>query len=182
MSFDRNKTNNKIDNNMSYSYLAACSAKKPGYGAGFFPGFNRPSLRREQSKTFVVVTPVYFIHDPVASMATSHKENLVMATEDRVTVKGASGRAYEFMVYPWGQKFNPVGGEYLVLKRQIGNYGILYIGQTGDLSERFDDHHKQGCFDRNAKTHIGVRVENSEAGRLAIESDLLGNYKTVCNF
>jgi len=105
-----------------------------------------------------------------------------MAQEGKVKVIGASGRGYEFIVFPWGQTFNPVGGLYLVLKRTIGNYEILYIGQTGDLSERFDDHHKQGCFDRNAKTHIGVRVVNVEQERLAIERDLLGNYKTACNF
>lgn len=86
------------------------------------------------------------------------------------------------MVYPWGQAFNPVGGVYLVLKRKIGNYEILYIGQTGDLSERFDDHHKQGCFDRNDRTHIGVRVVNTEQERLDIERDLLGHYKIACNF
>jgi len=105
-----------------------------------------------------------------------------MAQEGRIKVIGASGRSHEFVIYPWGQKFNPVGGVYLVLKRNIGKYEILYIGQTGDLSERFDDHHKQGCFDRNAKTHIGVRVVSTEQERLAIESDLLGNYKTACNF
>jgi excinuclease UvrABC nuclease subunit len=105
-----------------------------------------------------------------------------MALVDKVTVRGASGREYEFMVYPWEEKFNPVGGVYLVLRKQIGNYGILYIGQTKDLSERFDDHHKQNCFDRNARTHIGVRVVTTEKERLAIECDLLRNYKTACNF
>jgi excinuclease UvrABC nuclease subunit len=105
-----------------------------------------------------------------------------MAQEGKVSVVGASGRSYEFMVYPWGQAFNPVGGVYLVLKRKIGNYEILYIGQTRDLSERFDDHHKQGCFDRNDRTHIGVLVVSTEQERLAIERDLLGHYKTACNF
>lgn len=108
-----------------------------------------------------------------------------MAQEGKVTVVGASGRAYEFMVYPWGQEFNPVGGVYLVLKRKLGiqmTYEILYVGQTGNLSERFDDHHKQQCFDRNARTHIGVRGVSTERDRLAIECDLLGRYKTACNF
>ncbi|OGQ97556.1 MAG: hypothetical protein A2521_10230 [Deltaproteobacteria bacterium RIFOXYD12_FULL_57_12] len=108
-----------------------------------------------------------------------------MAQEEIVTVIGSSGQKYEFAVFRWGQAFNPVGGVYLVLRKRIGiisTHDILYIGQTGDLSERFDDHHKQGCFDRNARTHIGVRVENLEAARLAIERDRLGNYKTACNF
>lgn len=108
-----------------------------------------------------------------------------MTQEDKATATGASGRNYEFVVYPWGQTFNPVGGVYLALKKKSGvqpMYDVLYVGQTGDLNQRFDAHHKQQCFDRNGRTHIGVRGENGEQTRLAIERDLLGNYKTACNF
>lgn len=104
-----------------------------------------------------------------------------MAAEDRVTVTGQSGTKYDFEVYLWGASFSPVGGLYLVLKKQTGNYSILYIGQTGDLSERFDYHHQAQCFNRNGKTHIAVRVEASEQKRLVIETDLIRNYKTSCN-
>jgi len=104
-----------------------------------------------------------------------------MAAEDRVTVAGQSGTKYDFEVYPWGTSFSPVGGLYLVLKKQIANYNILYIGQTGDLSERFDYHHQAPCFNRNGKTHIAVRGEGTEQRRLAIETDLIRNYKTSCN-
>jgi len=105
-----------------------------------------------------------------------------MAKVDSVTANGASGQAYEFGVYPWGTSFKPLGGVYLVLKNNSGsNYDVLYVGQTGDLSERFDDHHKQGCFDRNRRTHIPVSVESSEARRLRIESDLIGKYQPTCN-
>lgn len=104
-----------------------------------------------------------------------------MAVVDKVTVKGQSGAQYEFEVYPWGTVFNSVGGLYLVLKKQPSNYGVLYIGQTGDLSERFDNHHQGACFTRNGKTHIAVRGEGSEQRRLAIETDLIRNYQTSCN-
>ena len=105
-----------------------------------------------------------------------------MSTET-ITAKGASGTTYTFYVYPWKTDFKPVGGIYMVLRKntQNGNYSILYVGQTGDLSERFDYHHKKSCFDRNHKTHIAVRVESSEAKRLAIEKDLITNYNPVCN-
>ena len=106
-----------------------------------------------------------------------------MAEENKLTVRGASGATYDFWVYLWGQQFKAVGGVYLVLKRQAvnGNYGLLYIGQTGDLSERFDNHHKKPCFDRNGKTHIAARVESSEQRRLNIEADLVQNYQPNCN-
>lgn len=108
-----------------------------------------------------------------------------MSNGGNVTATGASGRKYEFDVYPWGQTFNAVGGVYLVLRKKPGpqpTYDVLYVGQTGDLSERFDAHHKQGCFDRNAKTHIGVKVERAEQTRLIIERDLIANYQPACNF
>lgn len=105
-----------------------------------------------------------------------------MAAEDKVTVSGKSGVTHEFEVYRWGTTFNSVGGLYLVLKKQpTGKYGLLYVGQTGDLSERFDNHHKQTSFDRHGKTHIAVKGEGAEKKRLSIESDLIQNYQPVCN-
>ncbi len=105
-----------------------------------------------------------------------------MAEPEKVTATGKSGKKYEFSVYPWGTTFKALGGVYLVLKKkQTGGYDVLYVGQTGDLSERFDDHHKQGCFNRNGKTHIAVKVESVEKTRLAIERDLSDNYNPTCN-
>ena len=104
-----------------------------------------------------------------------------MTKETTVTLKGASGRSYDFDVFPWGTSFNAVGAVYTVLKRNTSNFTILYIGQTGDLSDRFDNHHKQSCFDRNGKTHIGIHLESSESRRFDIETDLLRNYSLVCN-
>ncbi len=99
-----------------------------------------------------------------------------------VNATGISGRQYPFEVYPWGTGFNAVGAVYLILRTsQGGNYDILYVGQTDDLSTRFNNHHKQPCFDRNRKSHIGVLVEGSERNRLAIEQDLIAKYKTMCN-
>lgn len=104
-----------------------------------------------------------------------------MSKVESVKVRGASGKTYTFDVYPWGTTFKAVGAVYLVLKKNQSNYSILYIGQTGDLSERFDDHHKASCFTRHGRTHIGILVESSETRRLAIEADLIANYKPVCN-
>lgn len=104
-----------------------------------------------------------------------------MSKETTITLKGVSGSTYEFDVYPWGTSFKPVGAVYTVLKQPPSNFTILYIGQTGDLSTRFNDHHKQACFDQNGKTHIGIHLESTESRRLVIEADLLTNYSLVCN-
>jgi hypothetical protein len=58
---------------------------------------------------------------------------------------------------------------------------VIYVGETGDLSSRFTDHHKQTCIDRNGATHICVRREEGDAARLAIEKDLVDNYNPPCN-
>lgn len=31
----------------------------------------------------------------------------------------------------------------------------IYVGETGDLSTRFDSHHRQSCFDRSGVKGIG---------------------------
>ena len=105
-----------------------------------------------------------------------------MVAQEKVSVVGASGTSFKFEVYRWETEFRKVGAVYLVLRNgKPGPYGILYVGQTGDLSERFDNHHKRSCFDRNGKTHIGVLVESAEKNRLNIESDLIRKHRTTCN-
>lgn len=106
-----------------------------------------------------------------------------MGKNETITAKGASGVEYTFYVYPWGTEFKELGGVYLVLRKSNpnSNYNVLYVGQTGNLSERFDNHHKKSCFDRNGKTHIAIKLEASESRRLNIESDLIKNYNPPCN-
>jgi len=104
-----------------------------------------------------------------------------MAKVDTISATGDSGRSYSFDVYPWGPSFNSAGAVYMVLKKNGSNYDPIYIGQTGDLSERFDNHHKRDCFDRHGKTHIAVHGGSSESRRFDIETDLVRNYSPVCN-
>ncbi|MFC1532258.1 GIY-YIG nuclease family protein [Thermodesulfobacteriota bacterium] len=102
---------------------------------------------------------------------------------ETITATGSSGRKYTFYLYSWGTDFKKMGGVYMILRKtdHNGNHAVLYIGQTGDLSERFDHHHKKSCFDRNRKTHIAVLVESAELNRRNIESDLIRNYIPYCN-
>lgn len=105
-----------------------------------------------------------------------------MTAEGSISAKGASGTQYNFDVYRWGTSFRPIGGVYLVLKKQPNStYTILYVGQTGDLSERFDNHHRAACFTNHGRTHLAMRAEGSEQQRFAIETDLIRNYQTSCN-
>jgi predicted GIY-YIG superfamily endonuclease len=99
---------------------------------------------------------------------------------------GASGSEYEFGVYPWGTKFRKnFGAVYFVTRRKRGegigySHTRIYIGQTDDLSTRFDDHHKQSCFDREKANCVCIYGIQDESVRLRIEKDLIDNYHPVC--
>ena len=95
-----------------------------------------------------------------------------------VTATGRSGKTYSFTEYPIGTEFQSFGAVYMFLKGR----DPVYVGQTGDMSERFDDHHKADCIRRRGATVICVLAVSSEAERLAIERDLLmASYTWPCN-
>lgn len=98
---------------------------------------------------------------------------------------GKSGQTYSFQVYAWGTGFKSLGAVYAITKRVVtngkGHHTFIYFGHTGDLSERFDDHHKDNCFTRNDVNCICILLESNEATRLAIETDLIRAHNTPCN-
>jgi GIY-YIG catalytic domain len=111
---------------------------------------------------------------------------MTQTTPATLELTGASGRKYAFLVYPWGTSFKPLGGVYAVTRAVSNQAGgethtIVYVGQTGDLSERFDNHHKANCFARHSSNRICVHVEGNEETRLAIEADLIAAYNPPCN-
>ena len=57
----------------------------------------------------------------------------------------------------------------------------IYVGETGDLSTRFDGHHKQECFNQEDANRVCIYLESSESTRLEIEKDLKDNYNLPCN-
>ena len=103
-----------------------------------------------------------------------------------MTLTGQSGGKYTFNVYPSGTEFNKKGGVYYISKRTKksssgGSHSAIYVGKTKDLSERFDDHHKADCFERNGINAISIFAESNEQERLDIESDLIASLNPPCN-
>lgn len=103
-----------------------------------------------------------------------------------ITFKGKSGNEYSFNVYPFNTDFKAIGAVYFVTQRTeksdgTGSHTRIYVGETGDLSERFDNHHKQDCFDKHNANCICVHSESNEKTRLEKESDLIDNYNPPCN-
>ncbi len=112
-----------------------------------------------------------------------------MATYGIVTYAGASGAEYEFTACSWDQRFKAAGAVYFITKRTpqpdrepdgVGHTRI-YVGQTEDLSERLDDHHKASCFKQHAANCICVHPDDNENSRLTKENDLIESYHPPCN-
>lgn len=109
-----------------------------------------------------------------------------MAKIGTLTLTGASGTKYAFNVYLYGTNFNAVGAVYCISKRTektdgTGSHTKIYIGETGDMSERFDNHHKEFCFKRHNANCISIHREDNEDKRLNIEEDLIDAYNLPCN-
>jgi len=111
-----------------------------------------------------------------------------MAKLGAIIFTGASGTKYNFDVYSIDTKFDDVGAVYFFTKRikkdgqdKYTHTKHIYVGQTGDLSERFEDHHKMPCIKKNGANCICIHVESNASKRTEIESDLIAAYKPVCN-
>ncbi len=109
-----------------------------------------------------------------------------MAQYGDITYTGQSGTKYQFETYSWDATFSEVGAVYVITKRITkpeggGSHTRIYIGQTSDLSERFDNHHKLSCFERHGANCVCVHVDNNENSRLAKEADLIAASTAPCN-
>lgn len=95
---------------------------------------------------------------------------------------GLSGKQYTYYVYKIGTPLKEAPGNYIFAKVVNGRWSSIYIGETSDLSERFDNHHKMPCIKRNGATHIHAHVNNSGvSARRAEESDLIKQHNPPCN-
>lgn len=96
---------------------------------------------------------------------------------------GASGVQYKYWIHPIGTDFKAVPGNYIFAREtEPGRHSPIYIGETSDLSERFDNHHKMHCIKRNGATHIHVhQSSNVKEERRQEESDLIARWNPHCN-
>ncbi len=90
---------------------------------------------------------------------------------------GASGTTYKYWVYPLGTSLKKAPGNYIIVRLENNRWVPIYFGETGDLSERFDGHHKAKCFAKKGATHIHVHTSSDSVKiRQAEEADLLAGY------
>jgi predicted GIY-YIG superfamily endonuclease len=109
-----------------------------------------------------------------------------MAKLGNLEIVGQSGTKYSFEVYPYDTSWKEIGAVYLVTKRTAkldgsGTHTFIYVGQTDNLKERHENHHRADCFTRHGMNCLCVHVEQNEKTRLAIEADLLAAHNWPCN-
>ena len=98
--------------------------------------------------------------------------------------RGRSGKTYRYWIYDIGTQFtaNEAGNYVFARESPANTFTEIYVGQTGDLSERFEFHHKMPCIRQKGATHITVHTNNAgEAVRRAEEADLIAYRKPACN-
>lgn len=104
-------------------------------------------------------------------------------TQKTIEWQGQSGKSYKYWINRLSPNFVAKPGNYIFAKEvSPGRFMPVYIGQTGDLSERFENHHKAACIRSNGATHIHAHTNTAgEASRLMEEADLVARWKPACN-
>ena len=103
-----------------------------------------------------------------------------------ITLTGKSKERYMFNVYPRDDEFNAIGAVYFMTHRREdkdggGKHAFIYVGETGDLSDRPLNHERKKCFDNHDANCVLIHAESKRARRLEIETDLREAYDPPCN-
>lgn len=101
---------------------------------------------------------------------------------DKCIWTGASGKKYEYAIYPIGTDWSDVAGNYIFARESSPHkWEAIYIGETESFKDRLPNHNELPCIKRNGGTHIHAHVNRDSQARLDEEADLLANNKTPCN-
>lgn len=113
-------------------------------------------------------------------------------TGRNITLSGISGKQYIFDLYSF-ENFDELNGVfasrpalYLFTRRSAAEDGfmhdLIYLGETGNLSDRFNNHHKKDEIMSHHANCIGIHgFVGSDESRKALEKDILSAYDFPCN-
>ena len=106
-----------------------------------------------------------------------------MADQLTILWDGKSGREYRYWIYDIGHSMKQVPGNYCFAEETLPHtWKPIYFGETSDLSECFDYHHKMDCIRQNGATHIHTHISSEDKEvRCLEETDLINKWKALCN-
>lgn len=93
---------------------------------------------------------------------------------------------YEFDgPYPDTASLQDRSGVYVILDRkEAERYGLLDVGESGDVKTRVETHDRKDCWNRNKKGTLYYAVYYTpnlqQPGRMQIEQEIRGQYKPPC--
>jgi predicted GIY-YIG superfamily endonuclease len=97
------------------------------------------------------------------------------------SLTGDSDKDYAFDVSGLDADLEAVAAVYAVTRQEDDEHVVLYVGQTGDLSDRFKAHHKAKCFADNGGNCLCIHRDGHKKSRLKKETDLVKGYRPTCN-
>jgi hypothetical protein len=95
---------------------------------------------------------------------------------------GKSGEKYIFDTYDLSSSWDSVAAIYVVTRMEGGTNHVVYIGQTNNLELEFGNHPRQSCFKQNKANCLCLKIEMNPQNRRSVETDLLREYFTKCNY
>lgn len=112
-------------------------------------------------------------------------------TDKKLTLDGASGKQYIFDLFSFEDfdelkdAFRALPAVYVFTRRsQVGDgfsHDLVYLGETEDLSSRFNAHHKKQCIIAHRANCIGLYGVSKNEDLKEIEADILSTYDFPCN-
>lgn len=112
-------------------------------------------------------------------------------TGTKLTLNGISGEQYLFDLFSFDDfselrnAFRSMPAVYVFTRRRmfVNDYthDLIYLGETEDLSQRFNEHHKEENIMMHHANCIGLHGVTSYEERINIEKDILGAYDFPCN-
>lgn len=116
----------------------------------------------------------------------------MLNTEKRLTLNGISGKEYLFDLFTFENfaelrnAFLAKAAVYVFTRRRATSDGfthdLVYLGETENLSTRFNAHHKEQCITSHFANCVGIHgVSSNEHERKEIEADILAAYDFPCN-
>lgn len=94
---------------------------------------------------------------------------------------GISGKPYNFIVFNMNTQFKSIAAVYIFAEHAEDLFLPIYIGQTTDLKDRIQNHEKWPCAIRHHCNCLCIR-KTEQQDLFDIETDLIRNYATPCNF
>jgi len=102
---------------------------------------------------------------------------------DSIPLTGKSSNFYMFEIISFDDLEKYSEGVYIIYSdyNKIPE-SLIYIGETEQkLSERFDNHHKEGCVSKINNRQIAFHKTSTKKERIDLETDLLLKHNTPCN-